>query len=439
MSNQTSARIDPSANVEWTWLSDSDPSLASQSIKWSRYSDVENRIIEDAFKAGLPIATLDEIYIDFENNIQVSNNDINDQRPIQRQVRHRMNTHLREERFMISPIPAKNPFSGLRGWTSNFIMHTKKELKLKKEESPSHNPRIIPMLVEKAAQGIIEEGKNIGKTREAEWMANQLMQEKNNGVKEVWRCCARLYTMESFLYKKINETMRLVGSKEHENVWRSKTRTFGPFCLLLWDDPYNHLPLTGGKMLYRGANLSDDLIAQYTKLSRSSDQRGSFQAFTSSSRSRAKAEQFGNVLFVMQVNYAYTTDLSPLSEYPDEEEELIHPGVCFTINGTRYDPSKNKHEIYLTLTHNVDDDHANPAVRLYNGVCRASSAVLLPIMDAFNAARPGPSAGGDHRLSRMTNGGYYRDRNGTLCEDPTGTLADDCYHRACNQPRYDLD
>ncbi|CAF3828079.1 unnamed protein product [Rotaria sp. Silwood1] len=377
MSNQTSARIDPSANVEWTWLSDSDPSLASQSIKWSRYSDVENRIIEDAFKAGLPIATLDEIYIDFENNIQVSNNEINDQRPIQRQVRHRMNTHLREERFMISPIPAKNPFSGLRGWTSNFIMHTKKELKLKKEESPSHNPRIIPMLVEKAAQGIIEEGKNIGKTREAEWMANQLMQEKNNGVKEVWRCCARLYTMESFLYKKINETMRLVGSKEHENVWRSKTRTFGPFCLLLWDDPYNHLPLTGGKMLYRGANLSDDLIAQYTKLSRSSDQRGSFQAFTSSSRSRAKAEQF--------------------------------------------------------------DDHANPAVRLYNGVCRASSAVLLPIMDAFNAARPGPSAGGDHRLSRMTNGGYYRDRNGTLCEDPTGTLADDCYHRACNQPRYDLD
>ncbi|CAF3309334.1 unnamed protein product [Rotaria socialis] len=233
--------------------------------------------------------------------------------------------------------------------------------------------------------------------------------------------------------------MRLIVSKEHENVWRSKLRTFGPFCILLWDDPYNHLPLTGGKMLYRGANLSDDLIAQYVQLVRSSDQRGSFQAFTSSSRNRAKAEQFGNVLFVLRVNYAYTTDLSQLSEYPDEEEELIHPGVCFTIDGVRYDPVKNKHEIYLTLTHNVDDDRANPVTRLYNGFCRAASAILLPVMDGLNAARPGPSAGGDHRTSRMTNGGFYRDRSGALREDPTGTLADDCYRRAQQAPRYDLD
>ncbi|CAF2851147.1 unnamed protein product [Rotaria sp. Silwood2] len=436
MSNQASAHIDSSSCIEWTWLSDSNPSVASQSIEWSRYSDVENRIIEEAFRAGLPIATLDDAYIDFENSIQVSNNDINDQRPIQRQVRHRTDTHLREERFTINPIPAKNPFSGLNGWTSDFIVHAKKELKMKKDQLPSNNPRIIPMLVDKAAQGIIEEGKNADKTREAEWMANQLMQEKNNGLKKIWKCCARLYTMESFLYKKINETMRLIGSKEHENVWRSKIRTFGPFCILLWDDPYNHLPLTGDKMLYRGANLSDDLIAQ------------------------SKAEQFGNVLFVMRVNYAYTTDLSPLSEYPDEEEELIHPGVCFTIDGVRYDAIKNKNEIYLTLKHNVDDidkkiffagsamlmrdffrldDRANPAVRLYNGFCRASSAILLPLMDAVSAARPGPSAGGDYRISRMTNGGFYRDRNGTLREDPTGTLADDCYRRAQKVPRYDLD
>ncbi|CAF3796191.1 unnamed protein product [Rotaria magnacalcarata] len=385
------------------------------------------------------MATLDDVYIDFENNIQISNNDINDQKPIQRQVRRRTDTHLREERFTMNPISAKNPFSGLQGWTSDFIVHAKKELKLKKDKLPSNDSRIIQMLVDRATQGIIEEGKLAGKTCEAEWMANQLMQEKNNGLKRIWKCCARLYTMESFLYKKINETMRLIGSKEHENVWRSKLRTFGPFCILLWDDPYNHLRLTGGKMLYRGANLSDDLIAQYVQLSRSSDQRGSFQAFTSSSRNRAKAEQFGNVLFVLRVNYAYTTDLSQLSEYPDEEEELIHPGVCFTIDGVRYDPVKNKHEIYLTLTHNVDDDRANSVTRLYNGFCRGASAILLPVMEGLNAARPGPSAGGDYRISRMTNGGFYRDRNGTLREDPTGTLADDCYRRAQQAPRYDFD
>ncbi|CAF4950682.1 unnamed protein product, partial [Rotaria socialis] len=90
-------------------------SVASQSIEWSRYSDVENRIIEEAFRARLPIATLDDVYIDFENDIQVSNNDINDQKPIQRQIRRRTDTHLREERFAMNPIPAKNPFSGLQG------------------------------------------------------------------------------------------------------------------------------------------------------------------------------------------------------------------------------------------------------------------------------------------------------------------------------------
>ncbi|CAF3588494.1 unnamed protein product [Rotaria socialis] len=115
MSNQASARMSASSCAEWSWLSDSNSSVASQSIEWSRYSDVENRIIEEAFRARLPIATLDDVYIDFENDIQVSNNDINDQKPIQRQIRRRTDTHLREERFAMNPIPAKNPFSGLQG------------------------------------------------------------------------------------------------------------------------------------------------------------------------------------------------------------------------------------------------------------------------------------------------------------------------------------
>lgn len=441
--------------AEWSWLADSNPSAASDSIEWIRYSDVENRIIEEAFKTQKPMVTLDDVYIDFENCVQISNNDITNQRPIERKIRHQTDAHLREERFTINPIPAKNPFSGLRGWTSDFIINAKKELKLKRSTMPSDNPEIIPTLVERAAQGIIEEGKLAGKTHEAEWMATQLTQQKHNGLKEVWKCCARLYTMESFLYKKINETMRLIGDKEQENIWRSKLRTFGPFCILLWDDPYNHLPLTGGRILYRGAKLSDELIAEYVKLSRSSDQRGSFQAFTSTSRNRTKAQKFGNVLFNIQVDYAYTSDLSPLSKYPNEEEELIYPGVCFTINSVCYNPVTNKTEIYLTLTHNVDgeffliflyvypfsylDDHANPATRLYNGFCRGTMSVLLPIMDATSMARPGVSAGGDRRLGRMTNGGFYRDRNGTIRPDPTGSLADDCRRRASQSPRYDFE
>ena len=50
---------------------------------------------------------------------------------------------------------------------------------------------------------------------------------------EAWKCCVRLYCMESFLYRKLNECMRLVGDDQYEAVWKSKVCTFGPFALLL--------------------------------------------------------------------------------------------------------------------------------------------------------------------------------------------------------------
>ncbi|CAF4419559.1 unnamed protein product, partial [Rotaria magnacalcarata] len=52
------------------------------------------------------------------------------------------------------------------------------------------------------------------------------------------------------------------------------------------------------------------------------DEYRSFQAYTSCSRNRKKAEEFGNTLFIMDVLYAFIADLSSLSEYADEEEEL---------------------------------------------------------------------------------------------------------------------
>ena len=154
----------------------------------------------------------------------------------------------------------KRPYGGLYGFISPFIQAVVKDLNLKKDRLPSKNKTIVPMIVEKAALGIIEEGKKIGKQREAEEIANQLIEKKNAGMEEVWRCCAYLYSLKSFLYKKLNETMRLIGSEEHEQIWRSKIRTFGPFCLLLWDNPFNSKIITSETKLYRGAQLSDDLI-----------------------------------------------------------------------------------------------------------------------------------------------------------------------------------
>jgi hypothetical protein len=52
----------------------------------------------------------------------------------------------------------------------------------------------------------------------------------------------------------------------------------------------------------------------------------------------------------MKVLYAFIADLSLLSEYAEEEEELITPGVCYTVRKVEFDLKANKHFIYLTLT-----------------------------------------------------------------------------------------
>ncbi|CAF4091285.1 unnamed protein product [Rotaria magnacalcarata] len=254
----------------------------------------------------------------------------------------------REERFMLDPIAPKRPCGGEYGWVSPFIKEVRKYLNLKVDESPSQDSSIVSMIVEKAALGIIEEGKFLKELHEAEKMAELLRAQKNQGILEIWRCCARLYSMENFLYKTLNAIMRDIGSEEHENIWRSKIGTLGPFCFLLWDCPF-HNRLTKKLTLYRGLKLTDEQIDTYQKMCGLPHEYRSFQAFTSCSRNRSRAEQFGNVLFIMEIQRAFTVDLTPTSVYPDEEEELISPGVCFNVRQIEFDKDKNKYLFYLTV------------------------------------------------------------------------------------------
>lgn len=336
--------------IEWMWQSNPDPLSKSQPDEWNYYSDVENLIIEEAFLAKQTHIMLDDCCIDFEHNIQISNYDANKQKPVKRLVCKREDKHSREEYFMPDPIAPKRSFGGEYGWVSPFILEVRKYLNLEStQQLPSRDETSVPMIVEKAAFGIIEEGKKIGKSREGEKIAKILMEKKDKEIKEVWECCAKLYTMDSFLYSKLNETMRWIGSEKHEKVWQSKIRTFGPFCLLLWDNPFNDKPNT--KMtLYRGANLTDEQIATYIDYSQRPNEYRSFQAFTSCSRNRAVAEMYSvNALFIMKVLFAFTADLSSLSQYPDEEEELITPGVCFSVQSVEFDENTNKQLIFIQL------------------------------------------------------------------------------------------
>ena len=331
------------------WQSNSDPWSKSETPTWNHYSDIENIIMEEAYLKKETTAVLDDYYIDFKKKLQISNTDSYKQRPVKRMERKREDKHLREERFVDLPVSTGRSFGGQYGWVSPFISEFRRSLKLEPEQLPSTQPDLIPMLVDKAAEGIIEEGKRIRKKEEALKMASMLLEKKHQGIEEVWKCCAYLYSLESFLYKTINTTMRLVGDKEHNDAWKSKIPTLGPFCLLLWDDPLNTKAKTD-KIVYRGANLNPDQIAKYEGMANDKNKYGSFQAFTSCSRNRKKAEKFGNALFIMELVVAFTADLEKFTEYPSEEEELVTPGVCFRVKKVEYDDKNKKHLIYLTLS-----------------------------------------------------------------------------------------
>ncbi|CAF3396681.1 unnamed protein product [Rotaria socialis] len=265
---------DSSKRIEWIWKSNPHPRATDKKAEWSHYSDIENLIIEEAFLNQQPRAMLDAYYIDFEHKVQMSNDDESKRRPVERMKRNRKDEHLREERFMINPIAPKRPANSEYDWISSFIIEVRRYLNLRKKQLPSKDARLVLVLVEKAADCIIQEGKRIGKQREAEKLANMLREKKPAECR-----------------KTMNEVMRVIGGEEQEKIWRSKVRTLGPFCLLLWDDPFNTKIKT--KMtLYRGAKLTDEQVATYEEMAKYSKEYRSFQAFTSCSRNRRTAEEF---------------------------------------------------------------------------------------------------------------------------------------------------
>ncbi|CAF1087378.1 unnamed protein product [Didymodactylos carnosus] len=199
------------------------------------------------------------------------------------------------------------------------------------------------IMIEKAAEGLIVEGKNVGKQREGEWMAEQLLSVKEGAAEEVWKMSAHLYSLDSYLYRKLNELMRLVGDEEHARYVQSKMYTLGPFTLLL-----ERLMQRNKKAMtvYRSAELSDDLIEQFRQSSGSHEKR-LFSAFTSTSRSKNVAEFYGgNVIFAIKI-FKNGADISQYSAFPQEEEVLLEASFWFVIQSCTFDKTTNKWFIRL--------------------------------------------------------------------------------------------
>jgi hypothetical protein len=325
-----------STRIEWLWQT------TAERAEWHRYSDVDSILIEEAFQAKQDRVVLDTVQIDLVHHVQISNDDSNNQQsvPVKREVTATGDKKLREDRFMLNPIHPNMPFCHA-STDSIFLVAAKLQLR----DTSSKN------IVEAAAEGIAEEGKKAGRQREAQWMANELLKVKNCSEEEIWRCCARLYTMESFLYKKLNEAMRLVDDKTQQHVWQQQIPTLGPFAILLdkntvcFERPAGCFRGT----VYRGANLSKDQIVKFKEVATSKNPHRSFQGFTSCSRNRMKAESFGNTLFIITpptYKIINNNDVSPYSAY-DEEEQLLSPAYRFRVRNVEFNAKKNKYYIYL--------------------------------------------------------------------------------------------
>ncbi|CAF3338164.1 unnamed protein product [Rotaria socialis] len=328
--------------IEWMYKNSRDPT------EWRAYSDIETIIIEEAYQKKQSEALLDDYHINLKRLLQVSNQNHTDQCSVQRVIKQRTDSRLREERFMPDPILPSKGFTDARHRAS-FLDAAGQCLNL--SVLKVSDDTFVTMLVEKAAEGILSEAKKVGKEKEGQWMAEQLLKTKSKSRYEVAKCCARLYCMESFLYKKMNEIMRLGTDEKYQALWQSKLLTFGPFACLLFN-LQRDLSVSATiqtKTVYRGANFSPEQIKEYqriTNYSKADRNYGQFPAFTSTSRNREKAQQFGNILFLIEIGEADGCDFSLYSEF-DEEEHLLAPHFYFSIESCLFDNEINKWVIAL--------------------------------------------------------------------------------------------
>ncbi|CAF1110925.1 unnamed protein product [Didymodactylos carnosus] len=203
------------------------------------------------------------------------------------------------------------------------------------------------------------EGAKIGKEKEAQWLAQRLLEAKHfsenkiiihnteTGPKEIGETCIYLYTKESFWYKLLNSLLR-----NYQTITREQVKTVGPFCWLL--ERYTVGNMNDVLTVYRGLTVTDEERKNFMK------GRVKFTAFTSTSRDRRLAEIFGNTLLIFDLDAKYlwddsrniqcAMDVSAISDFPNEEEFTIIPGQCFDVVRHEFDDNTKKYIIYLKVT-----------------------------------------------------------------------------------------
>jgi len=324
--------------VEWTWKSNSNDS--SQIEQWNLFSDIEIQIIEEAMQNKKSNISIDGYDIDLKNMLRISKQKNGEQNSIRRSIINIQQLAKNNEKKPIrlnrsalcDPLIPRVPFTEEKS-EDDYLVVVNHHFNVQNVCYTDKN--VLSKMIEKAASGIIDEGTLLGKQIEAQKMADELRTVINLSPSEIWKCCAHLYTKDTFLYRRINEIMRLVGDgdEEHKKTWENTIKTIGPYVwLLYWLGKKTDIPRGDNNItVYRGTTLSDELIEKFQQVQQNKEVY-TFPAFSSVTRNREVAEMFaGNVIFIINIVEDDGNDLSVNSQFPDEEEILISSYFIFQI------------------------------------------------------------------------------------------------------------
>lgn len=301
---------------------------------WIPFGDIDNEIIEEGFCKNNKTIELDNYLIDFDRMIKIDKKDLSNKTSIKRSI-HRLNeTPLRSERFY-----------SCEKLVQSFNDNDKNDHRFLNQWKKINRNKSIDELLEKAAEGIIQEGILIDNEIEAKWIGQQIRSVIGKSQSDIDKCIILLYTYETFLYRLINSTLRENDQTKLENL--------GPFCQLLFRcDCSPTIDKVGyDQELYRGAQLDEKTIQSYQQ---SIGLIKTWDAFSSTSKNRLKAESYGNVLFIINRNkstrYRFSgMDISLISNYPEEEEVLIRAARNFIVEKVEQNQINGKYIIYLLL------------------------------------------------------------------------------------------
>ncbi|CAF3923306.1 unnamed protein product [Adineta steineri] len=312
---------------------------------WLPYSDIENEMIEEAYQRKSDTESfieLDAYLIDFNQLVQVSKLDSTKQQTIKRVIESNNERKcILQERFS-EPLSQVSPTSYTFGHEYEWSPLIMQWIQSKVGKHCLFNAN---KCVRKAIEGIMTEGRLIGKEIEASYLVRKLEPCKRLLIKDISKICVHLFTRASFLYRVVNTALR--------NSDLSKIDTLGPYCYLL----RAYIRSAGTEYngyLYRGCNLAEEQVSQYRNAVSTKEWK-TWRSFTSTSKNQQVVEIFGeNTLFIINVkeigissNRAF--NIQHISQFPDEEEVLLPAGVLFQIVDVQKDEKTKKWIIHLQL------------------------------------------------------------------------------------------